>query len=101
MRHDGVGANSAIGELWQVLGVVPMPYPYAFRPNVMVTFRNPYTGRNAMVPLRLPDSTPRMVHLSGSVIFNYGDYPVEARFLPDGSVDVIYNSGLMRPLKFD
>jgi hypothetical protein len=96
-----VGPEGTIGELKQALGVRSQPYPFAVRPNMMVTFRHPYTGRNATVPLRLPDCTPRMEHRSDRIIYNYGDYTVEARFLPDGSVDVVYNSGLLRPLRFD
>ena len=66
----------------------------------MVTFRHPFTGRNITVPLRMPDSTPRMEHRDDRIIYNYNDYYIEVRFLQDGSVDVIYNSGLLRPLPF-
>jgi hypothetical protein len=83
------------------LGLRVLPYPYVIKPNQMVTFRHPYTGRNVTVPLRLPQGTARMEQRSDRIIYNFGDYTVEARFLPDGSVDVIYNSGLARPLKFD
>jgi hypothetical protein len=66
----------------------------------MVTFRHPFTGRNVTVPLRLPEGPPRLEHRSDRIVYNYGDYIVEARFLTDGSVDVVYNSGLLRPLSF-
>jgi hypothetical protein len=95
------GPDGAIGELRRVLGGRPLPYPHAVRPNQMVTFRHPYTGRNVTVPMRLPANQPRMEHGAARITYNYGDYTVEARFLRDGSVDVIYNSGLLRPLHFD
>ena len=96
-----VGPEGAMGELKRGLGVRPLPYTQVVRPNQMVTFRHPFTGRNVTVPLRLPRDTPRMEHLSDRIVYNYGDYIVEARFSPDGAVDVVYNSGLLRPLRFD
>src|SRR5437762_10233761 len=83
-----VGPEGAMGELKRGLGVWPLPYPHVVRPNQMVTFRHPFTCRNVTVPLRLPAGTPRMEHLSDRIVYNYGDYVVEARFLPDGAVDV-------------
>ena len=71
---------------------------YAVHPNQMVTFRHP-NGRYVTVPIRMPAGTPRLEHRPDRIIYNFGDYTVEARFLPDGSVDVIYNSGLLRPLQ--
>ena len=41
-----------------------------------------------------------MEHRDDRIIYNYNDYYIEVRFLQDGSVDVIYNSGLLRPLPF-
>jgi hypothetical protein len=64
----------------------------------MVTFRHPCTGLTVVAPLALPDSTPRMEYRTNRVIYNYGSYTVEVHFLPDGRVDVIYNSGLFREL---
>jgi hypothetical protein len=96
-----IGPEGTIGELKRGLGVVPLPYPNAVRPNQMVTFRHPADGRNITVPLRLPPGTPRLEHRSDRIVYNYGDYVVEVRFLPDGSVDVVYNSGLGRPMRFD
>ena len=73
------------------------PYCEAPRPNCNVTFRHPCTGQTVTVPLALPvDSTPRMEYRTSRVIYNYGSYTVEVHFLPDGSADVIYNSGLFR-----
>jgi hypothetical protein len=37
-----------------------------------------------------------MEYRTRRVIYNYGSDTVEVHFLPDGSVDVIYNSGLFR-----
>ena len=64
----------------------------------MVTILHPYTGRNVVVPLTLPRGTPRIEHRTDSVVFNYGSYTTEVRFSPEGLVDVIYNSGFLRPL---
>ncbi|HZT82940.1 MAG TPA: hypothetical protein VFA26_22100 [Gemmataceae bacterium] len=69
------------------------------RPTCAVTFRHPCTGRNVVVPLYLPlDSLPRMEYRTNSTVYDYGSYTVEVRFLPDGSVYVVYNSGLLRAL---
>ena len=99
--HRQIRVEGAIGELKRVFGARSLPYPHAVRPNQMVTFRHPANGRNITVPLRLPDGPPRLLHGTNRITYNYGDYTVEARFLPDGAVDVIYNSGLGRPLSFD
>jgi hypothetical protein len=48
------------------------------------------------VPLCLPEGTPRVEHVRDRIVYNYGSYTVEVRFLPDGSVDVLYSSGLFR-----
>lgn len=61
--------------------------------------RHTITGAIVQVPLGLPvDSTPTIEHRTNRVIYNYGSYTVEVTFLADGSVDVIYNSGLMRDI---
>jgi hypothetical protein len=101
MQQVPAGPDGTLGELRRSLGARPLPYTQGVQPNVIGTFRHPYTGRNVTVPLRLPASTPRMEHRFDRITYNYGDYTVEARFLPDGSVDVVYNSGLLRPLRFD
>jgi hypothetical protein len=51
-----------------------------------------------IVPLALPEGIPVIEHRNGRVIYNYGTYTVETVFLPDGTVDVVYNSGLLRAL---
>jgi hypothetical protein len=69
------------------------PPPRATR---MVTFRHPCTGRSLVLPLALPRDTPQMEYRTNRTIYNYGSYTVEVSFLPDGTVDVIYSSGLLR-----
>jgi hypothetical protein len=76
------------------------PFTCQFRPTQVVTLRHYYTGQLVSVPMRLPPDTPLVQHRSNRTIFNYGSYSVEAVFLPDGSVDVVYNSGPFRPLSF-
>jgi hypothetical protein len=85
----------AAGERRTLTGWEPYncPPPRATR---MVSFRHPCTGQTVTVPLALPASTPRMEYVRDRVVYNYGDYTVEVRFLEDGSADVIYDSGLFR-----
>jgi hypothetical protein len=66
----------------------------------VVTLRHYYTGQFVSVPMRLPPDTPLIQHRYNRTVFNYGSYSVEAVFLPDGSVDVVYNSGPFRPLSW-
>jgi hypothetical protein len=66
------------------------------RPTCQMNYRHPVTGQLITVPLALPDSTPRLEHRGTRVIYDYGSYTVEVSFLPDGCVDVVYNSGLFR-----
>jgi len=101
MSQVPIGPEGTIGELKRGLGVRVFPYRYAVKPNQIVTFRHPFNGRNVNVPLRLPVDQARIEHQRDRIVYNYGDYTVEARFLPDGAVDVVYNSGLLRPLAFD
>jgi hypothetical protein len=100
MTQVPAGPDGAVGELRRLLGARVLPYNYVVRPTQMVTFRHPFTGGNATVPIYLPEGTPRMEHRSDRIIYNYSDLTVEARFLPDGAVDVIYNSGFLRQLPF-
>ncbi len=101
MTQVPAGPDGAMGELRRGFGARPVPSPYLVKPNQMVTFRHPYTGKNATVPIRLPQGPPRMEQASDRIIYNYGDYVVEARFLPSGAIEVVYNSGFLRPLRFD
>lgn len=101
MAQVPAGPEGTIGELRRGFGLRPLPYPYAVRPNQMVTFRHPFSGRNVTVPIRMPDGPPRIETRPDRIIYTHGEYVVEARFLTDGSVDVIYNSGFMRLLRFE
>ncbi|MBI1829850.1 MAG: hypothetical protein HYR84_00200 [Planctomycetes bacterium] len=101
MAQVPAGPEGTLGELKRGLGARALPYPYGVRPNQMVTFRHPFSGRNVTVPIRMPDAVARMEHRADRIIYNFAEYTVEARFLPDGSVDIIYNSGFLRPLRFD
>jgi hypothetical protein len=101
MAPVAVGPEGALGECIKGLGLVPRPYPYVVRPNQMVTFRHPYSGRNVTLPIRMPEGQPRHEYRYDRVVYNYGEYIVEVRFLQDGAADVVYNSGFMRPFKVD
>jgi hypothetical protein len=68
------------------------------RPNQVITFRQPFTGGPVSVPLRLAEGTPNVEYRTNRIVYNYGSYAIEVQFLEDGSVDVIYNSGLFRAL---
>jgi hypothetical protein len=98
MHQVPAGPNGALGEWFRGFGLQPQPYPHVFRPTHMVTFRHPYNGRNVTVPLTLPESTPRMETRYDRIIYNYGSYVVEVRFFDDNTVDVVYNSGFLRPI---
>jgi hypothetical protein len=85
------------GERVSWFGFVSEPYFDQPRPTHMATYRHSYTGRLVAVPVTLPESTPRIEHRGRHrLIYNYGSDTVEIHFLPDGSVDVIYDSGLFR-----
>ncbi len=92
---QGAGAGSP-GERIRFLGLVNEPATTQPKPTHLVTFRHSVTGRNITVPLSLRPGTPRMSYNRDSIIYNYGSESVEVSFLKDGSVDVIYSSGLFR-----
>ncbi len=69
------------------------PPPHATQ---LVTFRHPTTGQLVAVPLALPDWTPKMEYVRDRVVYDYSGDTVEVSFLPDGSVRVAYNNGLLR-----
>jgi hypothetical protein len=71
----------------------PCPPP---RANQVLGFRHPYTGRPVRVPVALPEGTPRPVYRAEWAVYDYGSYTVGVHFLPDGSADVVYDSGLFR-----
>jgi hypothetical protein len=84
------------GEWWSILGSRPDANPP--RPTVMMTYSHPVSGMTVAVPLALPPGTPTIYHRSNRIIYNYSGYTVQVQFLPDGSIDVIYNSGFLRGL---
>lgn len=92
---DGI-AGERTGSFGKLRGSICEPP----RPTCNVTFKHPHTGQEVTVPLALPDSTPIIEHAWGRIVYDYGSYTVTVRFLADGGVDVVYNSGLLRPLVF-
>jgi hypothetical protein len=98
-EQAAAGPCKAIGERVSYFGFGSTPVNYGLQPTHVVTFRHPFTKQNVTVPLALPPDTPRIEYYSNRVVFNYGSYAVEALFLPDGSVDTIYDAGLFRPLR--
>jgi hypothetical protein len=95
---SGNTAQASPGERVSYFGGAATPYAGGPRLTHLVTFRHPYTGQDVTVPLALPESTPRILHRPDRIIFEYSNYTVTAVFLPDGSVDTIYDSGPFRPL---
>jgi hypothetical protein len=91
-------ACGAPGTRVAYFGLVREAYYCQRRPTHMVTFRHPFTNQYVTVPLAFPEGTPRIEYRRDRIIYNYGSYTVEAHFLPDGSVDAVYNSGFLRPL---
>ncbi len=90
------GACGGVGERLRWLGAVREPYNNQPRPTHLATYRHPYTCRNITVPLAFPEGTPRIEYVWNHIVYNYGSYTVAAHFLPDGSVDVVYNHGFLR-----
>src|SRR5436190_2249760 len=82
--------TGAPGERLTLFGGNAEPFPRELRATHVVTFRHPATSRNVNVPLRLPDSTPRVEYGPNRISFNYGSYLIEVFFLADGSLDVTY-----------
>jgi hypothetical protein len=92
---DGA-AGELLGSFGKARGSVPEP-PH---PTCRVTFNHPCAGYEVTVPLALPDATPVIEHAWHRIVYNYGSYTVEVRFVPDGGVDVLYRSGLLRRISF-
>lgn len=93
---SGAMAPGNVGQRLSVLGVCTDPNPPC--PTCFKCFRHPCTGQTIIVPLALPDDTPVIYRRRDRVSFNYGSYAIDVVFNADGSVDVIYNSGLFRAL---
>lgn len=89
-------ADSGVGQRVRWFGAVRQPSSVPLRPTHVVTFRHPYTGRNVSLPVALPEGTPTILHGPDRITFNYGSYAVRALFFPDGSVDIVYDSGFLR-----
>jgi hypothetical protein len=101
LRQVAASPDGAMGERLRGLGLAVEPFPYVVPANKLATIRDPFTGRYVNVPLRLPEDTPRMEHRSDRVIFNYGSFVIVVRFYANGTVETIYNSGLLRALSFN
>ena len=99
MQQVPCGPDGVLGELYRGFGMRVYLYQQAFRPNQIVTFLHPATGRNATIPLTLPEGTPRYDTRPDRIVYNYGSYVVEVRFFNDGAIEVRYNSGFLRPLQ--
>lgn len=91
-----VASEPGAGERISVFGV--RPDPYVPRPTTMIAYRHSFTGQTVNVPLALPEGTPRIYHRTNRIVYDYSGYTVQVVFLADGSIDVIYNSGLFRGL---
>ncbi len=85
----------AAGERFTLTGWKPYNCPPP-RATQQVSFRHPCTGQTVTIPLALPTSIPRMEYSRDRVTYDYGSDTVEVRFSPDGSADVVYDSGLFR-----
>lgn len=96
LRVDG--ETGGLGDRLSWFSTVRDPDNRPPRPNWLVTFRHPCTGRTVIVPLRLPEGTPNMGYGPNRVVYNYGSYTVSIQFLADGSVYVFYNAGFFRAL---
>ena len=94
--HYGPGELCGAGQRISWFGAARGPVGGLPGPAAPVAFTHPFTGSPVTVPLALPVGTPTIEHVRNSIAYNYGSYAVEVRFLRDGSVDVIYNSGLLR-----
>jgi hypothetical protein len=94
-----VAPPPATAEYVSRFGTLTTPIQPKIRPTHISKFIHPYTGRQVQVPITFPpDSTPLILYRNNRIIFNYGTYTIEVVFLPDGSVDVVYNSGFLRPI---
>ena len=93
-----VGASTSIGSPRRIQPPRRIRARTPPRPTCLLTYRHPCTGQAVTVPLALPEGTPTIQYKLRQVVYNYGSYAVEVHFLPDGSVAVVYNSGLFRAL---
>ncbi len=90
-------ADGAPGERLSWIGRGATPFRCAPKPTQNMCFTHPCTGQSVVVPLALPVGvTPRIEHRARGVSFDYGSDTVNVNFLSDGTVDVVYDSGLFR-----
>ena len=101
MAAAPIGPEGTLGELRRGLGVAIYPYPYAVTPSHMVTFRHPFQACPVTVPLLFPQGPSRSEQHPDRIVYQFDAYTIEVRFLPNGAVDVVYNSGALRPLAFN
>jgi len=76
--------------------------PYNCPPHITcnVAFCHDCTGRMVTVPLGLPiGQTPKIMHRDNRYIYDYSGYSIQVIFLPDGNIDVAYNSGFFRDVE--
>jgi hypothetical protein len=86
------------GQRISLFGTPLEPYTGHLRATYLVTFRHFSTGQLVTVPLALPEGTPHIAYVGNRIVYGYTSYTVDVVFLSDGSVDVIYDSGFLRPL---
>jgi hypothetical protein len=87
---------AGLGERTRWFGMVREPCADSLRPNHVVTFCHPCTGRTVAVPIAFPEGTPTILHGPNRLTFDYGSYAIRVLFLSDGAVDVVYDSGFLR-----
>jgi hypothetical protein len=66
------------------------------RPTNLITYRHPCTGQAVTVPIALGLGTPRVYYRGSTVVYDYGTDSMQVQFETDGTVYVIYDSGLLR-----
>ena len=97
-RQVAIGPEGAMGQKLTGLGLIPRPFPGNFRPTHMVTFRHPFSNKNIIVPLAQPAGNVRMEYRADRILYHFESYDIEVIFLQDGSAEVVYFSGFLRPL---
>jgi hypothetical protein len=92
-------ANGVTGERASWMGGAWSPYYRRIEPTHIVTYRLP-GGQTVNVPITFPAGTPSVEHLPDRIVYNFSGYQITVRFLADHSVEVMYNSGFLRPVVF-
>lgn len=94
------GPSGAPGERSAWPGATPAPFPRQAIATHVVRFRHSYSQLDVNVPITFPDSTVRAETFAGGVQFTFTSYTIRVVFQPNGTVDVVYNSGWLRPIAF-